>query len=91
MLDFISFDGEPSWSLNRTFASKHEGVVRSTLLDIENNVLLTGGEDSKLNVWSCQFPPGGVGSGAESMDVDPPRKRGRTDDHEEDLKRSRMY
>jgi hypothetical protein len=45
----------------------HVGIVRSLLYDEEENVLVTGGEDGKLNVWS--WPSSFVD---ENMDVDVP-------------------
>lgn len=49
----------------------HVGVVRSLLYDEEENVLVTGGEDGKLNVWP--WPSSFVSHGGdENMDVDVP-------------------
>ncbi|KAI0092445.1 WD40 repeat-like protein [Irpex rosettiformis] len=41
------------WSMERLWKLGHVGVVRSALWDERNNILLTGGEDSKLNAWPC--------------------------------------
>ncbi|KZT72690.1 WD40 repeat-like protein [Daedalea quercina L-15889] len=45
-------DPSAPWLLSHTWQQGHVGVVRSMLWDEENNILLTGGEDSKLNAWS---------------------------------------
>ncbi|EIN10211.1 WD40 repeat-like protein [Punctularia strigosozonata HHB-11173 SS5] len=45
-----------SWTLQGLFTNAHAGVVRSVLYDDQNNVVISGGEDGKLNAWSC--PPG---------------------------------
>lgn len=44
-------DANAPWVLSQTWLTGHSDVVRSFLWDEENNVLLTGGEDSKLNAW----------------------------------------
>ncbi|KZP21757.1 hypothetical protein FIBSPDRAFT_860340 [Athelia psychrophila] len=57
------------WSLERVWTHGHVGVVRSFLYDEPNNVLVTGGEDSIINAWSC--PPLGINRPkAEDMDID---------------------
>jgi len=61
------------WHL-KSILSGHEGVVRSAFWDQNRRVLVTGGEDSKLNTWKIEAPQ-------DAMDVDeemspPPRKRG---------------
>jgi len=54
----------------------HVGVVRSLLYDEEENVLVTGGEDGKLNMWP--WPSAFVGHGGdENMDVDVPASQPR--------------
>ncbi|KAI0356523.1 WD40 repeat-like protein [Trametes cingulata] len=70
-------DPSAPWLLHRTWAGGHVGVVRAALWDERNNVLLTGGEDSKLNVWTAQQPesvmsPGKPkrGNDTDPMDVD---------------------
>ncbi|KAH7931423.1 WD40 repeat-like protein [Leucogyrophana mollusca] len=42
-----------SWSLHSTWTSGHAGVVRSLHWDQDNEILVTGGEDSKINLWRC--------------------------------------
>jgi len=58
------------WHL-KSVLSGHEGVVRSAFWDQNRHVLVTGGEDSKLNVWNVVHLQ-------DAMDVDeevPTRKR----------------
>ncbi|EGO01512.1 hypothetical protein SERLA73DRAFT_176815 [Serpula lacrymans var. lacrymans S7.3] len=43
------------WSLHGLWTGGHVGVVRSLLWDEQNSVIVTGGEDSKINLWSCPF------------------------------------
>lgn len=40
------------WLLHKIWSNGHTGVVRSLLWDENNQVLLTGGEDGKINAWS---------------------------------------
>ncbi|KAF7330771.1 WD40 repeat-like protein [Mycena venus] len=40
------------WSLCNTWANGHAGIVRSLLWDEQNEVIVTGGEDGKINVWA---------------------------------------
>ncbi|KAI0080683.1 WD40 repeat-like protein [Panus rudis PR-1116 ss-1] len=82
-------DANTPWLLHRTWTTGHVGVVRSLLWDEKNNVLLTGGEDSKLNAWSSsplvspQDTTSPSGKRDDSMDIDeeigsPTRKRRRS-------------
>ncbi|OCH95967.1 WD40 repeat-like protein [Obba rivulosa] len=82
---------DPSWpwTLSQIWSRGHAGVVRSLLWDEQNNVLITGGEDSKINAWSgptlgAQSASNELGSKRDNddqvMDVDeemPIRKRRR--------------
>ncbi|KDR74407.1 hypothetical protein GALMADRAFT_141450 [Galerina marginata CBS 339.88] len=43
------------WCLHKLWTHGHSGVVRSLLWDEENKILVSGGEDGKINAWS--FPP----------------------------------
>ncbi|KAF4602526.1 hypothetical protein EYR40_005737 [Pleurotus pulmonarius] len=45
-------DADASWTMHRAWTHGHEGIVRSLLYDEDNHVLLTGGEDGRLNLWS---------------------------------------
>ncbi|KAF9468780.1 WD40-repeat-containing domain protein [Collybia nuda] len=66
------------WYLHNLWTNGHVGIVRSLLFDEENRVLVTGGEDSKINVWPS-LPP----QDDNSMDVDlASRKRGLDRDNE---------
>jgi len=75
------------WSLNRLWSHGHVGVVRALLWDEPNHILVTGGEDSKINIWpssplGCEnVTPITVEQETDLMDVDmddpiPSRKRG---------------
>ncbi|KAI0723001.1 WD40-repeat-containing domain protein [Earliella scabrosa] len=66
-------DANAPWLLQRTWSTGHVGVVRSAMWDTANNVLLTGGEDSKLNVWTAMAPEPVVSPGKTKRinDVDP--------------------
>ncbi|OJT13353.1 WD repeat-containing protein 89 [Trametes pubescens] len=70
-------DPNVPWILQRTWTTGHMGIVRAAMWDESNNILLTGGEDAKLNAWVAQQPgvissPGKPKRGSEidSMDVD---------------------
>ncbi|KAJ7087228.1 WD40 repeat-like protein [Mycena belliarum] len=69
------------WSLCNTWTDAHTGIVRSLLWDEENELLLSGGEDGKLNLWACPANAQGDGS---AMDVDSSPSRKRDMDWEED-------
>ncbi|KAF8075971.1 WD40-repeat-containing domain protein [Lyophyllum atratum] len=70
------------WYLHNIWSTGHTGVVRSLLWDSENNVLVTGGEDAKINVWPGISPDQ---LDDDSMDVDAnPRKRN-LDRHDEQV------
>ncbi len=67
----IPDSGSP-WYIHNIWSHGHVGVVRSLLWDKENGVLISGGEDSKINTWLPSTEPEDV----EMMQVDsPPRKR----------------
>ncbi|KAH9927131.1 WD40 repeat-like protein [Epithele typhae] len=50
------------WLLHRTWTHAHAGVVRAVHWDETAGILLTGGEDGKLNVWTAPVlgPPDGA-------------------------------
>ncbi|KDQ28880.1 hypothetical protein PLEOSDRAFT_1011799, partial [Pleurotus ostreatus PC15] len=58
-------DSDAPWTLHRVWTHGHEGIIRSLLYDEENHVLLTGGEDGRLNLWSSPSM-----AGDSSMNVD---------------------
>ncbi|PCH41338.1 WD40 repeat-like protein, partial [Wolfiporia cocos MD-104 SS10] len=70
-------DPNAPWILSHMWTTGHTEVVRSVLWDEENNILLTGGEDSRLNAWlSPSFVSGVTTDSAvkrssdDAMDVD---------------------
>ncbi|KAH9850057.1 WD40-repeat-containing domain protein [Lenzites betulinus] len=69
-------DPDVPWHLQRTWTTGHAGIVRAALWDERNNILLTGGEDSRLNVWNAQ--------GAEPVTSPSKPKRGSDMDVDED-------
>jgi len=76
------------WYLHNIWSTGHVGVVRSLLWDHENNVLVTGGEDAKINVWPSLSPE--YQPDDDSMDVDSiSRKRNLDRDDEQEGKRAR--
>ncbi|KAF5389550.1 hypothetical protein D9757_004160 [Collybiopsis confluens] len=65
------------WILHKLWLTGHEGVVRSSLWDDQDQVLVTGGEDGKIHIWpefAHQTGLGGRGLVVEddAMDVDLP-------------------
>ncbi|KAF9246848.1 WD40 repeat-like protein [Melanogaster broomeanus] len=50
------------WTIHSMWAGGHRGVVRSLYWDDEHGVLVTGGEDSKINTWRIHDP---IDSGAQ--------------------------
>ncbi|THH33633.1 hypothetical protein EUX98_g496 [Antrodiella citrinella] len=81
---------EEPWALHRMWTTGHAGVVRSLLWDESHNLIITGGEDSRINIWSCPSPNtpsdqnGKRDGSSDAMDVDdsvasPSRKRHRED------------
>ncbi|KAF5388252.1 hypothetical protein D9615_000022 [Tricholomella constricta] len=79
---------ETPWYLHNIWSTGHVGVVRSLLWDHDNNVLVTGGEDAKLNVWPGLSPESDPVD--DSMDVDSNwRKRSLDRDDEQEGKRAR--
>ncbi|KIY45980.1 WD40 repeat-like protein [Fistulina hepatica ATCC 64428] len=55
LLDNVAMmDSEFQWQIKRLWTTCHSGIVRSVLWDEKNQVLLSGGEDSKINIWSIK-------------------------------------
>ncbi|KAJ7122832.1 WD40-repeat-containing domain protein [Mycena epipterygia] len=76
------------WSLCSTWTNGHTGIVRSLLWDDQNDVVVTGGEDSKINVWTR--PAANTQPEDSAMEVDSPsRKRDMDWEDEHDGKRAR--
>ncbi|KAG5731985.1 WD repeat-containing protein 89 [Termitomyces sp. T112] len=69
----LAVPGAP-WYLHNTWSLGHAGIVRSLLWDHESNVLVTGGEDTKINVWPSLSPEVQSDDGAMDVDLNP-RKR----------------
>jgi len=73
-------DAVAPWVIHSVWAGGHSGIVRSLHWDEEHDVLVTGGEDSKIITWRIQDP-----------DLTDPLTRGQLDDPMElevsDLKR----
>ncbi|TFK92972.1 WD40 repeat-like protein [Polyporus arcularius HHB13444] len=64
-------DPNAPWVLERTWTTGHAGVVRAALWDEGSNILLTGGEDSKINVWTAKGSSESVVLTKRGNDVDP--------------------
>ncbi|KAJ7590778.1 WD40-repeat-containing domain protein [Mycena floridula] len=60
----LSVAGSP-WGLHRLWTNGHVGVVRSLLWDEANNILVSGGEDAKINIWPTVRSQDG-----DSMDIE---------------------
>ncbi|PFH50322.1 hypothetical protein AMATHDRAFT_47975 [Amanita thiersii Skay4041] len=56
-----------TWNMHKQWTNGHAGIVRSLFWDEEHNVLVTGGEDTRINVWSEGT---GVASGSKRRDMD---------------------
>ncbi|KAM6495394.1 WD40-repeat-containing domain protein [Amanita muscaria] len=41
-----------AWNIHKQWSNGHVGIVRALLWDEEYNVIVSGGEDAKINVWS---------------------------------------
>ncbi|KAJ7283411.1 WD40-repeat-containing domain protein [Mycena rebaudengoi] len=86
----------PPWTLRNVWATGHAGIVRALLWDEQNNTLLTGGEDGKINVWAGSSSSSSATAPADdAMDVDGDLPAGRRrrewdDDNEQEAgKRAR--
>lgn len=49
-------DSSSPWTINSVWANGHTGVVRSVFWDENHEILVTGGEDSKISAWRCPIP-----------------------------------
>ncbi|KAF7301573.1 WD40 repeat-like protein [Mycena indigotica] len=87
----LSQPGAP-WRLMNSWSNGHSDVVRSLYWDEKNSVIITGGEDSKINLWNApsSFDSAGLD---DAMEVDSPppdsRKRDRENDDSHGGKRAR--
>ncbi|KAG8723533.1 hypothetical protein FRC09_002897 [Ceratobasidium sp. 395] len=51
-IGLVSVQDTLSWRLDRVLSGGHTGIVRACTWDPVSHVLITGGEDSRLNLWS---------------------------------------
>ncbi|KAG1780452.1 WD40-repeat-containing domain protein [Suillus placidus] len=61
-------DSSAPWTINSVWAKGHTGVVRSVFWDENHEVLVTGGEDSKISTWRCPIPSQFSGFGKSAQD-----------------------
>ncbi|KAJ1308906.1 hypothetical protein OPQ81_004591 [Rhizoctonia solani] len=59
-IGLISVQDTLSWRLDRVLAGGHTGIVRTCTWDPESQMLITGGEDARLNVWPTSAGDGSV-------------------------------
>ncbi|KAG6896871.1 hypothetical protein C0992_005562 [Termitomyces sp. T32_za158] len=76
------------WYLHKTWSQGHVGIIRSLLWEHENNVLVTGGEDAKINVWPSLSLEAQLDDRAMDVDMNP-RKRSYDRDDEQEGKRAK--
>ncbi|KAF8875353.1 WD40-repeat-containing domain protein, partial [Gymnopilus junonius] len=85
------------WGLHKLWTHGHTGVVRSLLWDEENQILVTGGEDGKINSWPIYPVPRDSDETVndnedededEAMDVDVSSPKSRKRDLQRDSKRN---
>lgn len=48
---FLSSSSSQPWTVDRTYSSHHDGIVRSLLVDDVLRCFITGGEDGVLHLW----------------------------------------
>lgn len=66
---FLSPPSSQPWTVDRTYPSRHDGIVRSLLVDDVSGCLVTGGEDGALHLWEL------IPSNTPSSPSKPGRKR----------------
>ncbi|KAJ7229060.1 WD40-repeat-containing domain protein [Mycena pura] len=64
-----------SWSLCNTWTNGHTGIVRSLLWDEQNSLIVTGGEDSKINIWNAPHTLSDTDDTAMDVDSPPPSRK----------------
>ncbi|TEB18510.1 hypothetical protein FA13DRAFT_592274 [Coprinellus micaceus] len=45
------------WYIHSSYTHSHVGVVRALFVDERKGLIVTGGEDAKLNIWRDATPP----------------------------------
>ena len=63
------------WALEQVYSKSHSEIVRCALWDEQNDVLLTGGEDAKINIWSSPASVDESPLNDASMGVDSPSRK----------------
>lgn len=58
-IGLVSVQDTLSWRLDRVLSGGHTGIVRTCTWDPTSQVLITGGEDSRINLWSTSNGPSG--------------------------------
>ncbi|KAJ3507565.1 hypothetical protein NMY22_g16896 [Coprinellus aureogranulatus] len=56
------------WYLHTSYTHSHVGVVRALYVDDRRGLVVTGGEDARLNVWRDLTPSSGLYAGNEMED-----------------------
>nr|GAT46200.1 WD40 repeat-like protein [Mycena chlorophos] len=93
----FSVVGAP-WQIQHSWSTGHSDVVRSFYWDEDNSVIVTGGEDSKINIWPGPSLEAATPTSDDAMDIDSPprtdassssRKRDRDQDESRGGKRAR--
>ncbi|KAF8121322.1 WD40-repeat-containing domain protein [Boletus edulis] len=79
-------DATAPWTVHTVWAGGHSGIIRSLYWDEEHDVLVTGGEDSKIIAWRIQNPdPSDISTLDDPMELDlSSLKRGGDDTTNED-------
>lgn len=81
---FLSSPSSHPWTVDRTYPSHHDGIVRSLLVDDVLGCVVTGGEDGVLHLWgltSSNTPPPPSNPGRK-RELDRAREAGEMDvDH----------
>jgi WD40 repeat protein len=67
---FLSPPSSQPWTVDRTYSSHHDGIVRSLLVDDVLGCLVSGGEDGALHLWDLTPPD------TPTSPSKPARKRG---------------
>ncbi|KAI6128398.1 WD40-repeat-containing domain protein [Pisolithus croceorrhizus] len=70
------------WTIHSVWTGGHVGIVRSILWDEDHDVLVTGGEDSKILTWRIPelYSPNMQGEKDDTMQIDSPNLKREWDD-----------